>query len=500
MSNARLLHLFLLLICAPAAGLPFLLGFTGSTLIGLGAAATIVAMIAALSSSIALPGAIRTDILLLCLAIAFALCLLGGEGRVFFANTDWLVRDAVLHDLVSQPWPFAYRLDGDNAAAQSFIVRAPLAIYMLPAAAGKAFGLHAAHLALLLQDTLLFALILYFVVPTQFDIWRAAAVVAIFAVFSGLDVVPVLAKHAMHLSDPPSPGVPADHLENWAGLFQYSSNITQIFWAPPHAIAGWAVAGLYLLWQRGQVRASVLLCALPYIAFWSPFAVIGALPFAGYAAVADLIARRINRADIVAALLAAPPALLVLAYLIQGDGGVEHGFLLGAPHFWNLYIAFIYIEIAPYLVLIVAMRPTMLKEPTFLLIVASLLLIPFYKLGQSNDFAMRVSIPALTLLAANFAITLTESIASGSRLVWARVATLTLLIGGATGAVEIRRALITPAAPISDCGLMQAWGQSPYATFPKAAYVVNLAALPAWMRPQAPADAPATTTAQCFAQ
>ena len=500
MSNARLLSVLLLLLCAPAVGLCFLLGFAGSFAIGVGAAVLMVLMIWTVRPSIMMPGAIRNDVLLFSFAISFALCLLGGEGRLFFANTDWLVRDAVLHDLVSQPWPFAYRIDAAHSTAQSFVMRAPLAMYMLPAAVGKMLGLYAAHLALLAQNTVLFALILYFIVPEQSGLWRAAAIIAIFAVFSGLDVVPVLAKHLAHESEPAVNGIPPDHLENWARLFQYSSNITQIFWAPPHAIAGWAFAGLYLLWQRGLVRAAVLLCVLPYLAYWSPFAVIGAAPFVLYAAASDVIGRRIGRADIVAGLLAAPTALLVLAYLAQGDGGVEHGFLIDAPYFWNLYFAFIEIEVAPYIILIVAMRPAIIKDPTFLLVVISLLLIPFYKLGMSNDFAMRASIPALALLAATFAVTLTETIATGDRLLWSRLATLTLIIGSVTGAMEVRRALIRSPSPISNCDMVQAWAQHPFSWTPMTSYLANLDAMPGWLRPQSPAEVPPGAITHCFAQ
>ena len=191
----------------------------------------------------------------------------------------------------------------------------------------------------------------------------ATAIIAIFVVFSGLDAVPVLARHALSI-DVPSDGVtPADHLEAWAGLFQYSSHITQLFWVPQHAIPGWAFVGLYLLWQRGRVGASLLVCVLPYLGYWSPFAAMGAAPFVLYATASDLIGRKIGRFDVIAVLLAAVPASLVGIYLVQGSGTVEHGFLFDAPGFWNIYFPFICIEFIPYVALIVAMRPAAIKDP-----------------------------------------------------------------------------------------------------------------------------------------
>jgi hypothetical protein len=69
-------------------------------------------------------------------------------------------------------------------------MRAPLAMYMLPAAIGKIYGIYAAHLMMLMQNTILFALIFYFIVPMHVKFWQGATIISIFVVFSGLDVVP----------------------------------------------------------------------------------------------------------------------------------------------------------------------------------------------------------------------------------------------------------------------------------------------------------------------
>ena len=71
----------------------------------------------------------RTDERMLAGRFALSLLIfaLGGEGRLFYANTDWQVRGAVLRDLVVQPWPFAYATDG------GLMLRLPLGLYLLPA-------------------------------------------------------------------------------------------------------------------------------------------------------------------------------------------------------------------------------------------------------------------------------------------------------------------------------------------------------------------------------
>lgn len=490
LTDAHLLRLLLLFIAAPAVGLLFFLGFPGSTIAGVAAALAIAAMVFYLArSSLDLGAAIRLDVLLFCVTLSVALCLLGGEGRIFYANDDWLIRDAIVNDLVSQHWPFVYRV-----GEQNFVMRAPLAMYMVPVAVGKFYGIYAAHLALLAQNAILFALVFYFIVPPRLKLFQAAAVVFIFVIFSGLDVLPTLGAYLR------TGAVGSDHIERWAGLFEYSSHITQLFWVPHHAFAGWVFACLYLLWRRGCVRINAVICATLYLAYWSPFAVMGAAPFLLYALVSDWRAEKIGRADIAAVALGAGPAALLGIYLTRDGGAVAHGLMFGEPNFWPIYFDFIYIEFIPYAAVLIALRPALIRDTNFWIVVVSLLVIPFYKLGELNDFAMRSSIPALALLAAAFATVLVEEVAAGNRPVWTRLATIILIVGGITGAMEIRRALVWPPSPISTCNFVQAWGQSPFNWIPMASYLVNIDAMPGRMRPQSPAEIPPGAPAQCFAQ
>lgn len=489
-SDTTLLALLLLLLAIPAAGLPLLLGFAGSTLASAAIAAAVIAGATAISIFRLGPAErIRTDLLLFTLAGALMLCVLAGEGRFFYANSDWITRDATINDMVVQPWPFVYRIDGTD-----FALRASLAMYMLPAAFGKIFGVYAAHLAMLAQNTVLFALIFYFLVPRHLTFAPGAAMVVIFVIFSGLDIVPEIGKYLVS-------GVwPNEQIERWATLFQYSSHITQLFWVPHHAIGGWSFACLFMLWRRGLLRASVLACAYLYIAFWSPFAVMGGAPFLLYAAIAEFRAGKIDRFDIIIAPLAALPTPLIWLYLLQNSGAVGHTFMVSFPGFWHTYFAFILIEFIPYVWLIVKLRPAMLKQPDFLIVVASLLLIPFYKWGASDDFAMRASIPALAVLAASFSIMLVETADKYEFRVWTRVATAILMTGAVTGGMEIGRALATAPLPISRCDLVEAWNQSEFHWLPQATYLVKVDAMPGWMRPQAPAEVRSNPAVPCWSK
>src|SRR3546814_106374 len=178
------------------------------------------------SSDLASKGPAWRRMFLLAL-VALAIFVLGGEGRFFYASPDWQVRDSVLRDLVVYPWPFAYSFDRHVE-----LLRAPLGMYLLPAISGKAFGLRAADLALLIQNSLLLTLI-FGLGSMLFTTSRARAralVIVIF--FSGMDVIGQLLQ--WHVNGHPFP----DHIEQW-GITQYSSHITQASWVPLHALAGW---------------------------------------------------------------------------------------------------------------------------------------------------------------------------------------------------------------------------------------------------------------------
>ena len=106
--------------------------------IGLPAAGATIVALALGWGSLSPPAApVPLRIVAICVAIAVVACLLGGHGHVFYTPDDWIVRDAVLADLVQHPWPPRYRIDG-----QDFLLRAPLGLYLVPATVGKVAPKH----------------------------------------------------------------------------------------------------------------------------------------------------------------------------------------------------------------------------------------------------------------------------------------------------------------------------------------------------------------------
>ena len=417
-------------------------------------------------------------ILVVGLAVAFMLMLLGGQGRFLYANIDWQVRYAVLRDMGINPWPFVY-----TARPVPDILRAPIGMFFLPALAFKAWGSRAGDIALLLQNSALLCLLIAIAsrlfASTRARLWA----LGVFLAFSGLDAAGALFVH----------GGLADHLENWAQI-QYSSTLTLAFWVPHHAMTAWTGALLFLLWRTGRIPLGVFLAILPLTLLWSPFGLLGTLPFAALAGIETLIRRRLRASDI--ALPALASLLCVPGLLYLSAAGDDVGVRLFAPGVLR-YVIFQIFETAPYLVpLALVVRTSRFGLPTFLVITACLLLMPFIQIGWSIDFMMRASVPAITILAVMVADAVTpgDHGASARIRIWLLLA---LVIGSVTGAHEIYRALKQPPAPEVRCTFWKAWDQS-FASFPKGSYLAPLPDMPALVRPHDPTRASAMEPDRCW--
>ena len=80
-------------------------------------------------------------------ALSFGWVAIAGVGHFFYANADWVIRDAVLHDLSIASWPTTYA----GPDSSSFILRAPIAYFLPAGALGQLAGPVAADFALYLS-------------------------------------------------------------------------------------------------------------------------------------------------------------------------------------------------------------------------------------------------------------------------------------------------------------------------------------------------------------
>lgn len=436
------------------------------------------ALAAALGIASALPIVRRTDwrgradwpILAMAVAIAAALTLLSGIGHFFWQTDDWVVRDALLFDLVRNPWPVPYA-----TPAGLGLLRAPLGMYLLPALAGKAGGLGVAQAALAAQNALLIGLCVYLFARALPAGRPRHVMLALFVAFSGMDVIGWIRQR---LGGMEPLGLP--HIEPWPGYFHYDSNVTEILWTPHHAISGWALVAGYLVWRQGRISALALGPLFAASVFWSPLAAAGALPFYVFAFFCDAAVRKLRLPDFAISLTAALAALPALFYLTRGAGDVEKGLQeMNNPDVLRAYLAMMALEVVPYFALAWEGRDKEDRRSRneLLLIVGLLFAIPFYKLGFANDFAMRVSIPALTLLCVRSVPAL---VAIGREPIARRaIIASTVALGAVTPAIEIWRNVTAPAIPASPCNVVESLNDGPYAGSPLDYYIASSASFEA---------------------
>ncbi len=371
---------------------------------------------------------VRPRLLLAIVVVAAIWTALAGVGHFFYANSDWLTRDAVLRDLTETAWPPKYESDGPLP----LILRAPVAYYLPAAALGSVLGLGFADIALYAWTVLGFVLVLC-AATTRFTTnaqrWICCAVMI---GFGGLDLVGYLLTHWT---------LPAlgEHIEWWAQFAQYSSNSTLLFWVPNHALPAWLGILLVLRHWRSPTLARIAPLFAATIPLWSPLAAIGLAPFF----IAGLNWRRDIR--LVFSIRAGLPLLgvaLLVARFITLDtqaipGGWAMHYFATAGEFFERYAMFCTLEFGVLALVLLRLKAFDVPLATSLLV---LLALPLYHFGPGNDLVMRSSIPALTV----FALATVRPLAEHGRSAW-RYTLMALLAVGALGAAqEPWRALLAP--------------------------------------------------------
>jgi hypothetical protein len=411
--------------------------------------------------------------LAVCLLFALVLFALGGEAHLFFANADWLVRDAVLADL-SRSWSIpAYLQDGSR-----YLLRAPLGLFMTPSVLGRILGLPFAHIALLAQDTVMLGGMIYLMWAAGSGL-RTVGVVLLWGGFTGgvaRLLVPLLLRPQPLSTILATPVVP---LDLWHPYGQYSSSINQLFWAPNHALPGWWLALLLILYVEAEIDLSVVAGSVGALTLWSPLAILPAIP--------SVFARPRLKAWFGEArswmgVAAAIAFLPVAIYLVISAGSIDRSsIVLTHGEFPILYTLFILLELpAAFFVACNIKRLRRPLRPLFWISLAILLILPGSSFGPDNDLLMRGPIASEIIVA----FCMGEILFGRDRpgLVGTTIGLLVIAIGAICGLGEIDRALATRAYPYSDCTLMQAFKTlNPGAPPPH--YVVRSDAVPGWLTP-----------------
>jgi len=346
-------------------------------------------------------------IILASLIILAVWVFLSGQGGFAFQNSDYQYRNAIFHDLINKSWPVIYNYSAQNSAAGISIVSASntaiLTYYIgfwLPGAlVGKLFGWYAANVFLYFWSLSGVVLVTYYLFRTlrKASVWT----VLIFIFFSGMDVL------GYYLSNWSLPG-PIQHIEWWSGL-QYSSNTTLLFWVFNQTIVMWLA--VLLIMNLKNSRSLFFLYAM--LLLQGPFPFLGMLPivlwkaYQGYpldlkkkgskyvnAAAAFFlwfwsgVRRALTFENIFGGISVLSIVYLYLSNNISasttGINKLTFNYYLFIIFECGLYLLFLYVDHK--------------KKPLYWICVGSLLVIPFFEIGSSQDFCMRVSIPALFMV------------------------------------------------------------------------------------------------------
>jgi hypothetical protein len=429
-----------------------------------------------------------------CIILAGLIFALGGEGRLFYANSDWQIRDAVLRDMTLHPWPYAYTGRGSLE-----LLRAPIGMYLIPALLGKLGGTGLAEVALLVQNAVLLGILLA-LGSLLVETTRARIILLTVMIwFSGMDFVAEL------MIDPADALDITSHIEPWAWI-QFSSHVTQAFWVPQHAIVGWAGALLFLLWVKGRLPLAGFVVPLPFMALWSPLALMGLIPFAGAAGLTMMLQRQLKQRDVPAPALAALVALPALVYLqTAGDTVGFRPFPL-QPLKWFQFQLF---ETLPFILGVALLAKSARSRLLLALSGSWLAIVPFIQVGESVDFMMRASITALAVLA----VLVGEAIAGERKDFRAdgrlprMLLMVTCCIGAVTGIHEVARALLFRPTPLTRCDLLRTTidhvesigepgGGSALAGM--STYLAPLTAFPERIRPKDVQQVPLTEGVRCW--
>lgn len=360
------------------------------------------------------------SVVAICL-IALAWTMLTPHGGLFGANNhDWGDRRYMLLDLTRHPWP-THVQDGLadylpwGGGERSALLRYYLGWHMVPALAGRLFGAAALNWAVPLWSALGAALVLLLFLrraaPSRsLTGGRAVLAAGLFVLFSGMDALRILLAHGIgyfqccELDTLGWPGIRLrfDQRDGLAGVWAlYQSTFLSLKSSSQFIGAALYALLLFQLRRRRPFVAAVgvlLAAAL----FWSPFVAMGLLPLTAVLVCENRT--RVRRPTLFSwpnLCLAAPLAGVIALYLTSG--AVD----FGNRSLWDRYgwqrlaewaASFFISEFLLLVLVVLALRPRLAREPFFAATVATLLLLPWYRLANIN-LTLQGSFPALVLLA-----------------------------------------------------------------------------------------------------
>lgn len=329
--------------------------------------------------------------IVLLIILAGILAVISGAGGFVLQRGDWTKHNVILNDLIHYPWPVYY-------GASAYVADTTLVYYLgyyLPAALiGKLLGWRGAELVLgayTFVGAFLFVLLLR--VRQSFTVRS----VLLFFLLSGLDIVGnlILTRGPIDIS----------HLETYAYGLQLPSPISQITWVPQHTISAWLFTILisYAL-DNDLWRYVPFLIVLSLL--WSPFVTAGlAIMYV------PLYLMKFTRSPDIHALwmaIAGMPLMAVILVYYQSRIPILNDSLslywlnyasIGSSRLVTHMVVLTLLELLIFVPLLWYRARESRRETLIgVWIIVVLFGISMFTYGTANDWMMRASMPALTLL------------------------------------------------------------------------------------------------------
>ncbi len=345
--------------------------------------------------------------------ISLLACFFLGIGGYWTQSSDWMAKNPLLNDLVTYSWPLKMDFSETSEDVKSICGQGEVAFvyylfYFLPAGLlGKIFGsVNVARFALLLWSA--WGLLLLFLWSlrcfTQLDKRGhrpAIFVLLLLLCWGGMDILGHFLRCVFLWIHGVRPVYATWRIEEWCRpyFFQYASNWTSLWWCFNQCIPIWIISIIFFSKRDLQSIGFFYGCALLY----SPWCVLGFAPiilafvlYSVYKHRWAIVCKSINCANVLFPLL----MLLVVGtyYMSNNTPLPEKGFFwhfMNADKFFYKYFLFIILEIGFYVWML---RKELKKDILLLASIATLLLLPFYKMTAWNDLLTRGSMPALFLL------------------------------------------------------------------------------------------------------
>ena len=360
-----------------------------------------------------------------------------GAGEFSFQNGDWIKHNAILSDLTSSEWPIRYDLVGQENTFLNYY----LGWYMVPATVGKIYqNLHMAFIAQYVWTT--FGVLLSFAWLSNIikkPHWSLYVFFILFATADSLGIILLRNTNLLNFITP---------LEHWS-THEYSSFTTLLFWVPGQAIGIWIVMGvLFSMYKNNRLQSFPIWIAL--LMFWSPFGVIGLMPFITY-----MVYRAYKQGDVQDKLFVYhtfSAGLLMMFFYLYFDANIFrqlHGnefsglWLAHSSTEWGRFGVFLLSESILPLSLIFVLRSYLDKHlrSFFYIALPVLLFLPLYKYGLLNDLVMRASIPALFIVfLCSYTLLSSKKVRAQHRFLWLALI-IYFILGTITPITEINRSV-----------------------------------------------------------